>query len=257
MAGGAKTRVGYARGGRGLLLNKKLKAKTTGGRLVPVSALDSYLELAYLVGCPHQPPRTELATLPEDEAAADAVWQKLALPPGKRVVVFHFGGGWGGVATAKSWPAEHFARLAARITCRHDMAVLVICGPAEIETAAAITQLAASPHVKSLAGETLSIGLSKACVRRSRLMVSTDSGPRHFAAAFDVPVVTLYGPTHVAWGDTHYDRAINLNINVPCGPCMKRVCPFEHHMCMRDLSVEDVYKAVVRLLDDKGESQAA
>ena len=51
------------------------------------------------------------------------------------------------------------------------------------------------PTVYSLAEEALSIGLTKALVRRCNLLVTTDSGPRHFAAAFDRPVITLFGPT--------------------------------------------------------------
>ena len=48
----------------------------------------------------------------------------------------------------------------------------------------------AVPDGLSLADEPLSLGLSKASVRRARLMVTTDSGPRHFATAFGVPVIT-------------------------------------------------------------------
>ena len=51
-----------------------------------------------------------------------------------------------------------------------------------------IARLAARPAVQSLADEPLSLGLTKAVVRRSSLLVTTDSGPRHFAAAFDRPV---------------------------------------------------------------------
>ena len=80
--------------------------------------------------------------------------------------------------------------------------VLVLCGPAERDLARQITQLAARPAVHSLAEEPLSLGLTKALVRRCTLLVTTDSGPRHFAAAFDRPVVTLFGPTHIAWTET-------------------------------------------------------
>ncbi len=142
----------------------------------------------------------------------------------------------------------HFAELAAWIATRHQLSVLVICGPQERAAALEIVARAGHPRVKSLAERPLSIGLSKACVRRSRLMISTDSGPRHFAAAFDVPVVTLYGPTHVAWGDTHYRHAVHLRREVPCGPCMKRICPLGHHRCMEELSVPHVAAAVERLL---------
>ena len=38
-------------------------------------------------------------------------------------------------------------------------------------------------------------------------MITTDSGPRHFAAAFDVPVISLFGPTHIAWTRTYHPHA--------------------------------------------------
>ena len=40
----------------------------------------------------------------------------------------------------------------------------------------------------------MDLGTSKACIRRSRMLVSTDSGPRHVAAARGLHVVTLFGP---------------------------------------------------------------
>ncbi|MCE9543974.1 MAG: lipopolysaccharide heptosyltransferase II [Planctomycetia bacterium] len=254
---GAPRRVGFARGLRGWLLTDKLSMRTRLGKLLPQSAMDNYLRLATLLGCKQlrHPPR--LATSAQDEAAADGVWQRLSLPTGNRTVVFHNGGGWGGQAEAKAWPPESFAELARRIAEQHGLGVLVLCGPAERDMAAGIAALASHPLVQSLAKESLSIGLSKACVRRSRLMVSTDSGPRHFAHAFDVPLVTLYGATHIAWGDTHYERTINLQHQLPCGPCMKRVCPLKHHRCMTEMTVDEVYQAVEAQLAQLARSEAA
>jgi heptosyltransferase-2 len=78
-------------------------------------------------------------------------------------------------------------------------------------------------------------------------MVTTDSGPRHFAAAFDVPVVTLFGPTHIAWSETHFARAEHVQLAVDCGPCQQRECPLGHHKCMRELSVDQVFATASRL----------
>ena len=93
----------------------------------------------------------------------------------------------------------------------------------------------------------LSLGLSKAAVRRIDLLVTTDSGPRHFAAAFDRPVVTLFGPTHIEWTETYHPRAVNLQKKLPCGPCQLRVCPLEHE-CMVRLTPEEVFTAAEGLL---------
>src|SRR5262249_14814885 len=115
--------------------------------------------------------------------------------------------------------------------------------------ARAIAEGAGHPAVRAL-GELsggLSLGLTKACVRRCDLLVTTDSGPRHFAHAFDRPVVTLFGPTHIGWTETYPPHAVHLQKEAPCGPCQKRVCPLDHR-CMRDLRPAEVYRAAESLL---------
>lgn len=251
---GAVERIGYVRYGRGPLLNRKLYPPREGRRLRPTPAVDYYLDLAYALGCPAESPRMELATLPADEQAADAVWAKLRLPKNERVIVFNSSGAYG---AAKLWPAEYFAELARRVANAEGRRVLVICGPNEREIAREIVYRASDPRVVSLADENLSIGLSKACVRRAELLVTTDSGPRHFAAAFDVPVITLFGPTHIAWSETHYAGAVHLQREVPCGPCQQRVCPLVHHRCMRELSVDQVHASVASLLHARRPALAA
>lgn len=255
VASGARERVGNVRSGRGLLLTHKVyPPRYRLWRLLPTPAIDGYLQITTAASCPWESPRLELATLPDDEARADAVWRKFHLPPGDQVVVLNSGGAFG---AAKLWPAEHFAELARRLAVEQQLAVLVNCGPAERKIAAEIVERADHPRVVSLAEEDVPIGLTKACIRRSRLLVSTDSGPRFFAVAFGVPVVTLFGPTHPEWSRTHYPGEICLSEAVPCGPCMKRVCPLGHHRCMRDLSVERVYAAARQLLEHSSRTEGA
>lgn len=245
-ASGAKDRLGYERGGRGVLLTRKLyPPRKEDGRLATISALDYYLELAYAAGCPSASRQVELATRPEDERAADAVWSKLRLPRGRQVVVLNSGGAFG---AAKLWPTPYFASLARRLAVDDRRNVLVLCGPQERHLAAEIVRSAAHPRVQSLADEPLSIGLSKACVRRAAAMVTTDSGPRHFAAAFGVPVVSLFGPTHIGLSENYHPRAVHLQHELDCVPCQRRTCPLGHHRCMRDLSIDEVYHAVRKLL---------
>jgi heptosyltransferase-2 len=237
---GAPIRAGYVRYYRGPLLTHKVHAPREGLRRLPFPEIDAYLKVAYALGCPPQSPRLELSTLPADEATADAVWQKWNLPSGQQVAILNSSGAYG---AAKLWPSEFFARLAQQFVARQGLSVLVTCGPSERDIARDIVRQANHPRVVSLADEPISIGLTKACIRRSRLMVTTDSGPRFFAVAFGVPVVTLFGPTDPAWTSTHYAGETCLHHEVPCGPCGKRVCPLQHHDCMRLLSVERVYEA--------------
>jgi heptosyltransferase-2 len=189
--------------------------------------------------------RPELFTTAADEAAADRAWDHLGLAPRERVVCLNTGGAYG---PAKNWPLEYFVTLARRLATEGRHAVLVVCGPGERETARAIVAATDHPRVVSLAGLDLGIGLTKACVRRSSLLITTDSGPRHFAAAFKVPVLTLFGPTHIAWTRTYHPHAIHLRHPVPCGPCQRAACPLGHHNCMRELTPDSVFAAARRYL---------
>ncbi len=133
------------------------------------------------------------------------------------MVCLNTGGAFG---PAKNWPAASFAEL--RTADERDRR----CGsrplrPCRAAAAAEIARLADHPRVFSLADEPLSLGLSKACVRRAALLITTDSGPRHFAAAFQTPVITLFGPTHIAWTRTAHPYALHLFHPVPCGPCQR------------------------------------
>jgi heptosyltransferase II len=245
-ASGARRRVGYDRGGRGRLLTDRLTVpRDAQGERLPVPAVEYYLALVRHLGCPVSSLRPELFTTRDDEAAADRAWLHLGLSADRPVVCLNTGGAFG---PAKSWPEPYFSALARRLVTETGVRVLVVCGPAERQAARAICAGANHPDVVSLADLDLSLGLSKACVKRSTLMVTTDSGPRHFAAAFDVPVISLFGPTHIAWTRTNHPHAVHLFHPVPCGPCQQPVCPEKHHRCMTELTPDAVFRAASRLL---------
>lgn len=244
-ASGARMRVGYARSGRGWLLTQRLKAPRMGRHWLPISAVDYYLQLAYAMGCGGASRAVQLATLPEDELGADRVWQQCGIAPGAQVVILNGGAAYG---SAKQWPIPYFAQLAQRIVQGSDSHVLAICGPQERAAVTRIVALANHRRVHSLADFEPSVGLSKACVRRSHLMVTNDSGPRHFAAAFGIPVVTLFGSTDPQWSETEHPRAVHLQHPIDCAPCGRRVCPLGHHRCMNDLTPDTVYATVGQML---------
>jgi heptosyltransferase-2 len=239
-------RIGYIRYGRGLLLTDGLRPpRDAAGKFVPTPIVEYYLALARVLGCSGESLQLELGTTPLDEAAADRAWAELGLRADRPVVCLNTGGAFG---PAKNWPEASFGLVARRLADERGASVLVLCGPAERDSAREIVRLANHPAVVSLADQPLGLGLSKACVRRASLLITTDSGPRHFAAAFRTPVITLFGPTHIAWTRTYHPQAIHLYHPVPCGPCQRPVCPEGHHRCMRDLTPESVIQAALRFL---------
>ena len=239
---GAKVRLGFARDLRGWLLTARLTPRS---KSIPNPVIDEYNRLAQTMGCRRITRTMELATTELDRTALESFWKKHPTPYQSRVIVLNTGGAFG---PAKNWPLASFIDLAKRLISQTDHTVLVACGPGERDDARAIVAGTNSPRVVTFADEPLSIGLTKAAVQSAALMVTTDSGPRHFAAAFGIPVITLFGPTHVAWSETYSPLAVHLQHQVDCGPCQKRTCPLKHHRCMTELSVDRVFQAVMQRL---------
>lgn len=111
------------------------------------------------------------------------------------------GAGWGG----KQWPAERFGEVA-KALATHNVKALVNTGPGEEELARAVLQ-ASGGNAFSVA---CTLGQLIALIRRARLFIGGDTGPLHMAAALDIPVVGIYGPTEPARTGPFGRRAIAL-----------------------------------------------
>ncbi len=194
---GVPRRIGYARDARSLLLTDRLGApKRDDGRWAPVPAVGYYLRAAAaLTGRESTvPARMELALTPEQEAASADVLARAGVGAEGAVAILNPGGN----DPAKRWPPERFAAIADYLHERHAMTVLVNGSPAEADVVSAVASHARAPVVQ-LPGLGLTLGSLKGVVRRCRIMVTNDTGPRHYAAAFGVPVVSLFGPTDPRW----------------------------------------------------------
>jgi ADP-heptose:LPS heptosyltransferase len=102
----------------------------------------------------------------------------------------------------------------------------------------------AGPDARSLAGA-LSLGEFAGLMSLSPVLVSSNTGAVHIAAALGTPVVDLYAltnPQHTPWQVPH--RV--LSRDVPCRHCYKSVCPEGHMRCL-DIPVEDVVAAAAQL----------
>jgi heptosyltransferase-2 len=247
---GAQRVLGYARNARSWLLTDPVALPENPQSAIRnpqlISTVDEYLHLIATLGYEPTSKRLELATRSADEAAADGVWDRLKLPPGERVMLLNTGGAYG---QSKHWPDEYSVSLALRAVEEFGLTTLILCGPQERDAADRLEHSAKSRHVRSLARDDVSFGTTKAIIRRSRLLVTTDSGPRHIAAALSTPTVVLFGPIDPQLSRNYQRRTIELRVPLDCSPCGQRTCPLGHHKCMRDLTVDRVLSAVQQTLE--------
>lgn len=252
-AAGISRRIGYKRGGRGFLLTHPVAAIRLGRRYAPISMADYYgylvdKAIAFLGGAPPaeeaQEGRLELFSTTADREEVTGLLGRWSFSDADRLVMLVPGGAFGG---SKWWLTDRYAALADKLSGQ-GWRVVICCAPNETERRIAEEIMAVAKHrVYNLTEEGVSLGGVKELVRRCRLMISNDTGPCHMAAAWEVPLVTIFGPTDPRWTATGYDKEIRLRRKVDCGPCQEAVCR-EDHRCMKAISVDDVYQAAKQLL---------
>lgn len=197
---GIPRRIGYDRDLRGILLTDTLKAPKRGdGSWAIVPAVEYYLRLVRECLLGGEAAREEeylsLAVTQEQEREGRALLERAGMV-GVRYAVLNPGGN----NPAKRWPAERFAGLAKWLHERHGLRSVVNGSPGERELTEEIVAMSGlGAAVASLAGLGVTLGALKHVVRESALMVTNDTGPRHIAAAFGVPMVSLFGPTDHRW----------------------------------------------------------
>lgn len=87
-------------------------------------------------------------------------------------------------------------------------------------------------------------------------LLSTDSGPAHLAAAYGVPVITLFGASDPARTAPVGHHVTVLQSKLPCQPCRKRKCHAPSTMeCMWSLHPETVAATIRHVLASQIDSQ--
>lgn len=154
----------------------------------------------------------------------------------------------GSVWETKKWPWLSYAALAKDLI-RAGHQVLLFGSSAEKEICQKITQL--EPKVQDYSGEG---DLSRAFERMKQIdvLVSNDSGLMHVAAAAGTPTVAIFGPTTLSLGYQPWNKkAIVVQKELSCRPCGAhghKKCPIGTHACMKEVSADEVLKAVNSLL---------
>lgn len=241
---GIDRRVGYDRDGRGFLLTDKLLPQREAGKYIPTPIIKYYLGLAHYLGSTERDLSMQLFVTPSEKREADEILARAGVDPEKKpLVMLNPGAQYG---SSKCWPPEYFAELADRLIDERGAQVLISSAPKERKIVDEITRRMNHAPI-DLAKAGLSLGALKEIVRRCDLMISNDTGPRHIAAAFGVPVVAIFGPTHPEWTEIYYAKERIVSVPVHCGPCQLKVCPLDHR-CMTRVTPNMVFDTGLRLL---------
>lgn len=242
LARGAR-KVGFGRGmarseGSYLFLNERIPAVS-----MEIHALDRGLMLLEALGVPRGPVVYDLPITAEARQHAEQLLGSAGLGPRDRFVALHPMTRW----PTKQWLPERFAAVADAL--RDHGCPVVITGSAEDRPAIDLLVSRMRGPAVRLDGR-LDLKSLAAVFQRAAVLVSTDTGPMHIAAAVHTPVVAVFGPTAPnrtgPYGTCH--RVVRSG--VACSPCFSRRCRTsvaEELACMRRIEADEVTRAVLEV----------
>jgi ADP-heptose:LPS heptosyltransferase len=158
----------------------------------------------------------------------------------------------GDLLPLRKWDKQNFITLGKKILSEQPNACVIISGaPAEHAEAQDVCKQIGSTRVVSFAGKTTLRELLT-LYSLSDILVTNDSGPGHFSALTNIRTIILFGPetpklfgpispnAHVIWKE------------LACSPCVNvfnhRFSPCNNNVCMKSISVEEVYAALKNIL---------
>ncbi len=172
------------------------------------------------------------------------------------LVVLHPGGG---LLPIRAWPPEHYCTVA--VALLEAGYSVIVTGPAEDrELGQMIVEHCATSFCTEMIGETTSIRELLAVFSLSRLLVTNDGGPGHFAGLTGTPAIILYGPeTPLLYGALS-EYAVNLFAGYACSPCLTaynhRRSPCNgNNLCLQSFPPETVLDHAFQLLKGTAERE--
>ncbi|MAE45342.1 MAG: glycosyl transferase [Planctomycetes bacterium] len=186
--------------------------------------------------------------------------QRCELPADAQLIIINPEAGT--LLPIRNWARKNFALLSQRLLERDERNVVILMGvPDGQATIEWIHQEVDDPRCVNFVSCTRNLDDVLQLCHLSRVLITNDSGPAHFATLTPIPIVTLFGPeTPTLYGPRGPHNA-NLFAGLACSPCLTA---FNHrnsgctdNICLQRISVQQVLDASCKLMDDAAQAGPA
>jgi ADP-heptose:LPS heptosyltransferase len=163
----------------------------------------------------------------------------------------------GGAHATKQMPVEQWKKL-----CMHLKHPIILLGGKEDATMAEEIKQVDSVKIYNACGK-FSIHESAHLIKKSKLVITHDTGLMHIAAAFKKNIISIWGNTIPELGMFPYYGFNNLKSNISpllnifqvnnlsCRPCSKigyKACPKGHFNCMNKIQIMEIIEKANSIL---------
>jgi len=234
-------RIGFDRSSGSFLFTQKVTY------LADVHEVDRNLSLVFGFDHPSTRVCPEIFPSPEDYDYARKLLHESGIKEEDKIVGIAPGSVW----ATKRWLPERFGEVADLLQQKDGIRVVFLGSDEDLVLCQQIAdQMKTSPVI--LAGKT-DVLQSAAIISLCTVVLSNDSAPVHMASAMRRPVVEIYGSTVPEFGFAPYgvDHTI-IQKQMGCRPCGihgRRKCPKKHYECMKEITTEEVFQAVLLYLE--------
>jgi len=155
----------------------------------------------------------------------------------------------GDLCLLRRWPQEYFIHLIDELSANYEVTIVLIGSQKETTYVGQLTeQLLNSSKVIDLCGKTTLSELMW-LLKKSRLVITNDSGPLHLACLVGVPTISFFGPeTPVLYGPIGENHHVFYD-DYFCSPCLtiynSKLSVCKNNVCLKNIppiSVLDVIR---------------
>lgn len=204
-------------------------------------AIDRYLKVASCLDCDIGTFKGEIPVSEQDKKQVDGIIG--SLDGNKKIIAVNPMAKW----NTKLWEPDKFSELALRLQKEPDC-LIIFTGSGEDRPVIddMINRIGSGDDkIINLAGRT-SLKELAYLYSRCSVLVCTDTGPMHIAAAMRCRVVALFGPTAPLRTGPYGTGHRVIRSGADCSPCFKKECG--NTKCMKDITVSIVIDSVKKIL---------
>ncbi|MCZ8342981.1 MAG: lipopolysaccharide heptosyltransferase II [Leptospira sp.] len=249
---GAPVRVGYRESGFSFLHTKKVSRPKQG----PHEVEKLFSLLLDSEEFPSGRDRRPFLYPKQEEEVSVEMARKRLLPNDEGYIILAPSSLW----ETKRLPEEKFVSIITQILRKRRETVVLIGSKQDLVIESNINrllkieplQMRDRSRIISIIGKT-NLRELMVWISGAKGMVSNDSSPIHFASAFNIPTVMIYGATIPAFGygslsTKHKFMEVDSLTCRPCGIHGGRECPETHFRCMLDQNTVKIYEALEEVL---------
>lgn len=231
-------RAGYDSDCRGFLLTHPVRRTK---EIKSVYQVDYYLNMVKSLGCKQVSREVTLSASKISDKAEHCLEERgisgipvlIGLAPGAMY------------GPAKRWFPDRFGAVAKKLEGIFNSRVIIFGSKGDIEVAQTVQDAIGGTAI-NIAGQT-DLSEAIALISRCSIFITNDSGLMHVAGALGVPTLAIYGSTNPVTTPPPGKNSVIIRKEVPCSPCLKKVCPTDFR-CMEEIGTEEVFETAKAML---------